>query len=88
VVKNLFGASCLTLLAACSNSDVTGTPSLSSSWHQLGITRAMQSPPPAGWQFPYQPNPFVIPICASDPCSPQLDPNSASRVSQMMMFYF
>jgi hypothetical protein len=40
--------------------------------------------PSPGWQFPYDPNPFTVPICASDPCSPSLDPNSASIVSFIM----
>jgi hypothetical protein len=84
-VKKFLSALCMALLAACSGSGVGGpTPNLQSSSAPLGVTKAVQSPPPAGWQFPYKPNPFVVPICASDPCNPQLDPNSTSEVSEVM----
>jgi hypothetical protein len=88
-VKKFLIALCSALLTACSGSGsgVGGPPpnpqsQQSSSAHR--VTQAVQSPPPPGWQFPYNPNPFVVPICASDPCSPQLDPNSASEVSELM----
>jgi hypothetical protein len=83
-VKNLLSTVCVALLVACSANGVGGTPAnLQLSEAPGGITGAVQSPPPEGWQFPYQPNPFVTPICASDPCTPQLDPNSASEVLQI-----
>jgi hypothetical protein len=39
--------------------------------------------PPVGWQFPYSPNPFTTPICASDPCSPALAQDSATMISEI-----
>ncbi|MBV8531207.1 MAG: hypothetical protein JO104_07805 [Candidatus Eremiobacteraeota bacterium] len=83
-MKKLLVALCLALPAGC-NSTAAGNPPphpQASSSHR--VTQAVQTPPPTGWQFPYKPNPFVVPICSSDPCSPQLDPNSAAEVSQMM----
>ncbi len=44
--------------------------------------------PPAGWQFPYHPNPFVVPVCSADPCSPAVDPSSDSKVSVIMAHGF
>lgn len=72
------------LFTSCSGSTTPSTPTASQPSQSQRITNAVQSPPPAGWQFPYQPNPFNVAICASDPCYPQLDPKSASEVSQMM----
>jgi hypothetical protein len=40
--------------------------------------------PPASWQFPYSPNPFTVPACTSDPCSPVIDSNSAAEVTGVM----
>jgi hypothetical protein len=84
-VKKYLTALCLALLAACNRSGIGGTlPNLESPSPSAGTTQAVQSPPPPGWQFPFQPNPFVVPICASDPCNPQLDPDSAAEVSELM----
>ncbi len=74
----------LVLLVACSGGAGAPLTNPQSSSPSNRITEALQTPPPAGWQFPYKPDPFIVPICASDPCSPLLDPNSASEVSQMM----
>ncbi len=89
-MNKFFSTVCVALLAACSGSGVGGPPAnsqssnLQSSSPPVGMRPAVQAPPAVGWQFPYQPNPFIVPICASDPCHPQLDPNSASYVSQVM----
>lgn len=87
-MKAFLSALSLALLAACGDSGGVGVagppPNVQSSSPTLEIIHAVQSPPPAGWQFPYHPNPFVVPICASDPCKPQLDPNSAKEVSEVM----
>jgi hypothetical protein len=41
--------------------------------------------PPTGWQTPYAPNPFTVPICAADPCTPaNVDPNSTSMINFVM----
>jgi hypothetical protein len=40
--------------------------------------------PAVGWQFPLTSNPFTVPACSSDPCSPTLDSNSSSEVSTVM----
>jgi hypothetical protein len=95
MVKKSFSTVCVALLAACSASGVGGSSigessaggppaNTQSSSANAGVKAAVQSPPYEGWQFPYQPNPFTVPICASDPCNPQRDPNSASEVSQIM----
>jgi hypothetical protein len=63
----------------------SGAPVIGSSgssvtaWHDGDL-------PGGGWQYPYDPNPFTTAICASDPCSPTLDPNSASMVSEVMSY--
>lgn len=83
-MKTFPTALCFVLLAACSASGSGSPPPFQSSSLPLAIEHAVQSPPPEGWQFPYKPNPFVVPICTNDPCSPQLDPNSAPEVSEVM----
>lgn len=82
-MNKLLVAMFLLLLAACSGSSVGNSPNALTPIAR-GISPAVQTPPPAGWQFPYVSNPFIVPICKSDPCTPQLDPNSASEVSEMM----
>ncbi len=72
------------LFASCSGPTTLSTPTASQPSQPRTMTNAVQAPPAAGWQFPYQPNPFVVPICASDPCRPQLDSNSASEVTELM----
>ncbi len=72
------------LLASCSGTTTPSTPVASEPSQPRTMTNAVQAPPSAGWQFPYQPNPFVVPICSSDPCHPQLDSNSVSQVSELM----
>lgn len=37
-----------------------------------------------GWQFPYAPDPFTVPICAADPCYPTIDANSATMIASQM----
>jgi hypothetical protein len=85
-LKRILSAGCVALLVACAPETGVGTtPSASV---PSSVDRAAQYRdsrlPPTGWQFPYDPNPFTTPICASDPCSPTLDPNSASMVNEIM----
>lgn len=42
--------------------------------------------PPIHWNIPLVPNPFIVPICASDPCSPKFDRNSTRMISEMMTY--
>ena len=73
------------LFISCSGSTTPSITTASQPTQSRTMTNAAQAPPHGGWQqFQYQPNPFVVPICAYDPCNPQLDPNSVSEVSQMM----
>ena len=83
-MKMFPSALCLALLTACSGGRAGAPPPNAQSVSPPLGTRAVQTPPPVGWRFPYHPNPFVVPICKSDPCNPQLDPSSGSEVSQMM----
>ena len=34
--------------------------------------------------YPFNPNPFTVAICATDPCSPKLAPDSAAIIAHMM----
>jgi hypothetical protein len=83
-MKMFPSALCLALLTACSGGSAGAPPPNAQSVSPPLGTRAVQTPPPVGWRFPYHPNPFIVPICKSDPCNPQLDPSSGSEVSQMM----
>lgn len=49
-------------------------------WIAPNTTYADANIAPAGWQFPYEPDPFNIPTCVSDPCSPPYDPNSTAEM--------
>ena len=49
----------------------------------MGSLPSPQQPPAAGWQFPFNPNPFTTAICTSDPCTPTLDPNSNQIVTNL-----
>jgi hypothetical protein len=76
---------CVVVIAACSP-PTNGAGALiapATGQNARHVRMAYQTPPPAGWQF-YSPNPFALPICKSDPCSPTLDANSTSMITQMM----
>jgi len=49
----------------------------------MAMLPSTQRPPAARWQFPFKPNPFTKPVCASDPCSPKLDRNSDKIVTHL-----
>lgn len=39
--------------------------------------------PATGYATPYNPNPYAIPICTADPCTPNADPQSAAMVASV-----
>lgn len=82
-MKKFLVAACVIVPIACSGGGLGGSPNPQSPISRV-MRPAVEAPPPAGWQFPFQSNPFNVPICESDPCNPQLDPNSAAEVSQLM----
>jgi hypothetical protein len=70
------------LLGACSAAQTAVQPAISRSVRHV-TPSASPSIVPALYQMPYSPNPFKTPICASDPCYPDVDPNSATEVDEI-----